>query len=86
MPQFEVGRQEASRGRGVIRDPELWQVALDRVLESASAANLAPQAAVASPLKGAQGNVEFFLLLVKGGSPLAADSAQLVAQVVSQGE
>ena len=85
-PQFEVGRQEASRGRGVIRDPELWQVALDRVLESASAANLAPQAAVASPLKGAQGNVEFFLLLVKGGSPLAADSAQLVAQVVSQGE
>ena len=29
-PQFEVGRKEASRGRGVIRDPELWRTALDQ--------------------------------------------------------
>ncbi len=85
-PQFEVGRQEASRGRGIIRDPELWQVALDRVLEAATAADLAPQAAVPSPLKGAQGNVEFFLHLLRGGTPSAVDSAELVAQVVAKGE
>src|SRR4029450_8071952 len=27
-PQFEAGRQEASRGRGVITDPEVWRRAL----------------------------------------------------------
>ena len=85
-PQFEVGRQEASRGRGVIRDPELWQAALDRVLEAASTAGLAPQSAVPSVLKGAQGNVEFFLHLTKGGPPASVDSSLVVAQVVAQGE
>ena len=85
-PQFEVGRQEASRGRGIIRDPEQWQVALDRVLEAATNAGLAPQAATPSPLKGAQGNVEFFLHLSKGGIPSFMDSADVVAQVVTREE
>ena len=85
-PQFEVGRQEASRGKGIISDPELWQAALNRVLEAATSAGLAPQAAVPSPLKGAQGNVEFFLHLSKGGTPLSVDSADVVAQVVTQEE
>ena len=83
-PQFEVGRQEASRGRGVIRDPEQWRVALDRVLKAAATAGVFPQAAVPSPLKGAQGNVEFFLHLTKCGAPSSVDSAELAAQVVSQ--
>ena len=82
-PQFEVGRQEASRGRGVIRDPELWRAALDRVLEAATTACLAPQAAIPSPLKGAQGNTEFFLHLERGGAASSVDSAQVVAQSVT---
>ena len=85
-PQFEVGRQEASRGRGVIRDPELWQAALDRVLQAATAADLALQAAAPSALMGAQGNVEFFLCLEKGGTLVSVDSSQVVAQVVVQEE
>ena len=84
-PQFEVGRKQASRGRGVIRDPEQWQAALDRVLDAAATAGLAPQAAAPSALKGAQGNVEFFLHLVKGGIPASVDSAHVVAQVVMGG-
>lgn len=82
-PQFEVGRQEASRGRGVIRDPKQWRAALDRVLEAATTAGLAPQAAIPSPLKGAQGNVEFFLHLERGGAALSVDSAQVVFQIVT---
>lgn len=82
-PQFEVGRQEVSRGRGIIRDPELWQAALDRVLDAATTAGLAPQAAVPSALRGAQGNVEFFLHLERDGPPSSVDSAELVAQVVT---
>ena len=85
-PQFEVGRQEASKGRGIIRNPELWQAALDRVLEAATTAGLAAQAAVPSPLKGAQGNVEFFFHLEKGGNLLPVDSAHVVSHVVTQEE
>lgn len=85
-PQFEVGRQQASRGRGVIRDPELWRAAIDGVLEAATTAGLAPQAAIPSALKGAEGNVEFFLHLKKGGNPSPVDSAQVVSQVVTQEE
>ncbi len=85
-PQFEVGRKQASKGRGVIRDPEQWQAAIDRVLDAATAAGLAPQAAAPSALKGAQGNVEFFLHLEKGGVPAPVDSSQVVTQVVTQEE
>ncbi len=84
-PQFEVGRKQAGRGRGVIRDPKQWQAALDRVLDAAPNAGLAPQAAAPSVLKGAQGNVEFFLRLEKGGTPAAVDSSQAVTQVVAEG-
>ncbi len=85
-PQFEVGRRLANKGRGVIRDPEQWQAALDRVLEAANTAGLAPQAAIPSPLKGAQGNVEFFLHLERGGAALTVDSAHVVSHVVTQEE
>jgi len=62
-PQFEAGRVEASRGRGVIRDPEVWS----RVLEEVGAAYQAQGAAMIehmqSPITGAEGNVEFLMHL-----------------------
>jgi 23S rRNA (cytidine1920-2'-O)/16S rRNA (cytidine1409-2'-O)-methyltransferase len=65
-PQFEAGRQEASRGRGVIRDPSVW----DRVVEDVAAAFVSEGAVMMdrmrSPLTGAQGNVEFLVHLRKG--------------------
>ncbi|MCY4193101.1 MAG: TlyA family RNA methyltransferase [bacterium] len=85
-PQFEVGRPQASRGRGVIRDPRQWQGALDRVLDAAARAGLAPQSAAPSALKGARGNVEFFLHLERGGRPAPVDSSRVVAQAVAQGQ
>ena len=83
-PQFEVGRKQASKGRGVIRDPELWRGALSRVMEAAAAADLAPLAAVPSALRGAQGNVEFFLHLESGGTPASVDLVEVMAQVETQ--
>jgi len=85
-PQFEVGRQQASRGRGVIRDPALWQHAIDRVLDAAASAGLAPEAAVVSPLRGKEGNVEFFLHLKKGGTPALVDSSRVVAQAAAEAQ
>ncbi len=70
-PQFEAGRVEASRGRGVIRDPAVWNRVLDDVLGAASACNLGILGLMASPLAGADGNREF--LLHARVRPVAAD-------------
>lgn len=58
-PQFEVGRREASRGRGVISDPALWREALDQVIAAFEAAGATMMGVMVSPLRGADGNVEF---------------------------
>ena len=60
-PQFEVGRREASRGRGIIRDPDLWRSALDGVCSALTGAGAAIIGVMVSPLRGAEGNVEFLI-------------------------
>jgi 23S rRNA (cytidine1920-2'-O)/16S rRNA (cytidine1409-2'-O)-methyltransferase len=60
-PQFEAGRDEATRGRGVIRDPGVWRRVLDEVLIALRATGAAIMGAMVSPLTGADGNVEFFV-------------------------
>jgi 23S rRNA (cytidine1920-2'-O)/16S rRNA (cytidine1409-2'-O)-methyltransferase len=62
-PQFEAGRQEASRGRGVIRDPEVHTRVLKEFSDFALSLGLEPHGVVESPLKGPKGNVEFLALL-----------------------
>ena len=60
-PQFEVGRVEASRGRGVVREPDLWLSALRAVASSLVSTGAAIMDAMRSPIAGASGNIEFFL-------------------------
>lgn len=60
-PQFEAGRQEVSRGKGVISDPLVHARALDEVALSASAHGGLVKAIVESPIKGAEGNIEFLM-------------------------
>ncbi len=60
-PQFEAGRAEAARGRGVIRDPAVWRRVLDEVSATLAGVGAAIMGAMASPLRGADGNVEFLL-------------------------
>lgn len=66
-PQFEAGKAEADRGRGVIRDPAVRQAALERVrafaLETLPGARLL--GTIDSPITGADGNREFLLGLAK---------------------
>ncbi len=66
-PQFEAGRAEVARGRGVITDPAVH----DRVREEVGACLLAHGAAVRgwcpSPITGAEGNREFLVHAVTGG-------------------
>jgi 23S rRNA (cytidine1920-2'-O)/16S rRNA (cytidine1409-2'-O)-methyltransferase len=61
-PQFEAGRTEVSKGKGIIDNPIIWR----RVLAEVSAALLERNAAImgvmVSPITGSDGNVEFILL------------------------
>ncbi|MGH9274915.1 MAG: SAM-dependent methyltransferase, partial [Acidimicrobiales bacterium] len=60
-PQFEAGRQEAARGKGVITDPAIWRRVLEEVAAALIDLGAAIMGAMASPLTGADGNVEFLL-------------------------
>jgi 23S rRNA (cytidine1920-2'-O)/16S rRNA (cytidine1409-2'-O)-methyltransferase len=64
-PQFEVGRPRLGAG-GVVRDPALRLAALRDVAAAARELGLRLSGAVASPLPGPSGNVEFFLCLRRG--------------------
>jgi len=61
-PQFEAGRDEVGKG-GVVRDPAVHQRVLDATAASALQVGLEPLASIPSPIEGAQGNREFFMLL-----------------------
>lgn len=63
-PQFEAGRSEADRGRGVIRDPAVWADALLGAIGALEAEGAAMMGVMVSPLRGADGNVEFLAHLV----------------------
>ena len=80
-PQFEVGRERLGSG-GVVRDPALRLAALTEVAAAARALGLVLRGAVASPLPGPSGNVEYFLRLARTGAD-AGDAA--LATAVEEG-
>jgi 23S rRNA (cytidine1920-2'-O)/16S rRNA (cytidine1409-2'-O)-methyltransferase len=61
-PQFEAGRREASRGRGVIRDPAVRAQAIARAVAEIAAAGFTVVAEVDCALRGPRGNLERFVL------------------------
>ncbi len=65
-PQFEAGRAEASRGRGVVRDPEIHRRTLGEVTAALTAAGADIMGVMPSPITGSAGNLEF---LVHGRTP-----------------
>jgi 23S rRNA (cytidine1920-2'-O)/16S rRNA (cytidine1409-2'-O)-methyltransferase len=72
-PQFEVGRQRLGAG-GVVRNPALRLAALCDVTAAARELGWLLRGAVASPLPGPSGNVEFFLCLRRGGSDVGDEA------------
>ena len=67
-PQFEAGAQDVRRG-GVVRDPAVWARVLEEIIEAFGAAGAPAAAAMASPIVGPAGNVEFLLWAAKGADP-----------------
>ena len=70
-PQYEAGRAEVAKGKGVITDPEVWRTVLNDVVSALSALGAAMMGVMVSPLKGADGNVEF-LAHFRGPGPEGA--------------
>jgi len=62
-PQFEAGRADVSRGRGVIRDTAIWDRAVADVGAAFAAEGSDMMDTMRSPLTGADGNVEFLMHL-----------------------
>lgn len=65
-PQFEAGREEVSRGRGIISDPAVHARVRDEVADALVAAGCRVEGWMESPIRGGEGNVEF---LVHATSP-----------------
>jgi 23S rRNA (cytidine1920-2'-O)/16S rRNA (cytidine1409-2'-O)-methyltransferase len=65
-PQFEAGRAEADRARGVITDPVVWRRVLGEVCAALDGRGATIMGVMVSPLTGADGNVEF---VVTGRGP-----------------
>jgi 23S rRNA (cytidine1920-2'-O)/16S rRNA (cytidine1409-2'-O)-methyltransferase len=85
-PQFEAGRAEVSKGRGVVRDPAVWRRVLGDTCSALKAHGAAMMGAMVSPLKGADGNVEFLVHLRahRAAGDVALDD--LLDEVVAEAE
>jgi 23S rRNA (cytidine1920-2'-O)/16S rRNA (cytidine1409-2'-O)-methyltransferase len=80
-PQFEAARADVGTG-GVVRDPGVWLRSLAAVRDAFAACGAGTVGAMASPLRGPAGNVEFFLHARRGADPGAVD----LGIVVTEGE
>jgi 23S rRNA (cytidine1920-2'-O)/16S rRNA (cytidine1409-2'-O)-methyltransferase len=76
-PQFEAGRESVPRG-GVVRDAAVHAAVLVRVTDQARATGFGPMRLMRSPISGADGNVEFLVLL---GEPPGLDRDAWLALV-----
>jgi 23S rRNA (cytidine1920-2'-O)/16S rRNA (cytidine1409-2'-O)-methyltransferase len=83
-PQFEVGRERLGSG-GVVRDPEHRVRAVVEVAAVGAGLGWGTAGAVASPLPGPAGNVEFFLWLRQDAAPTAEAVEQMVRRAVDEG-
>lgn len=74
-PQFEAGRKQAAKGKGVIRDPQVHRQVLMDVLSKAHLQGYNLAALESSPVLGPKGNIEFLALFqYPAGSDLNFES------------
>jgi 23S rRNA (cytidine1920-2'-O)/16S rRNA (cytidine1409-2'-O)-methyltransferase len=62
-PQYEAGRKEAARGKGVVRDPEIHRRVLRETLTFSLEAGYQIKGLGRSPVLGPKGNAEFLAWL-----------------------
>lgn len=63
-PQFEVGRSEVGKG-GIVREPQKHARVIEEVNGAAKELGLSVRKVIESPIRGADGNLEFLALYAK---------------------
>ena len=81
-PQFEAGRKEVSKGKGVIRDPEIHRRVVREILDFTQAEGYGVKGLAKSPVLGPKGNVEFLVWLGLGIPPVNADQLEAMCDAV----
>jgi 23S rRNA (cytidine1920-2'-O)/16S rRNA (cytidine1409-2'-O)-methyltransferase len=79
-PQFEAGRKESARHKGVIRDPAVHKAILMDVLAFAQGLDFGVRGLLRSPVLGPKGNIEF-LAWFRAGDAEKTDIVGWVQQV-----
>lgn len=86
-PQFEAGREEVRRGKGVIRDETIHRRVLQEVLNIAKGLGYQILGLMRSPLLGPKGNTEFLVWLGFPSSTDANDLDEIIqAGMATQGD
>src|SRR5690606_32197711 len=80
-PQFEAGRKQVGKG-GIVKDPAVHREVLAGLLAWCQASGLGPAGLMRSPIKGAEGNVEF-LLWLRPGANVPFDGPAAIEQVLA---
>jgi len=62
-PQFEAGKSEAARGKGVIKSAEIHQRVIEEVIDFARGLDFHHHQTIESPIEGPKGNKEFLVYL-----------------------
>jgi 23S rRNA (cytidine1920-2'-O)/16S rRNA (cytidine1409-2'-O)-methyltransferase len=83
-PQFEAGRARVGRG-GIVRDPVVHAAVLREVVDALDTAGLGVQAVVPSPLRGAEGNVEFLAYARRGNASVTSGALDEAVRMAHQG-
>lgn len=78
-PQFEVGKGRLGK-RGVVREPELHCEVLEGVSAAVQEAGWLVRGLTFSPLKGPEGNIEFWVWAAADGEPTEAQPTDVVAE------
>jgi 23S rRNA (cytidine1920-2'-O)/16S rRNA (cytidine1409-2'-O)-methyltransferase len=78
-PQFEAGKGHVGK-RGVVRDEQTHTDVLERVLDQVAGLGMAVLGLTWSPIKGPEGNIEFWVWASFSKAPAHVDVASVVAE------
>ncbi|KAM0904033.1 hypothetical protein ACQ4PT_018269 [Festuca glaucescens] len=86
-PQFEARRSQVGKG-GIVRDPLVHKEVLDRIISGIEKFGFRNEGWIESPLKGAEGNIEFLACFQRISMPeaQAGAGAEAVIQADAQME
>ncbi len=85
-PQFEAGREEAAKNKGVITDPDIWLRTFTEVVETAASLGAELVDAAVSSIRGRTGNVEFVMHCRLTAVTNIGYSQQHLADVVAEAQ